>query len=93
MTKQELIKEVATAAGATQVEVDNVVKTLFTTIKEHLTNAEVGESISFAGFGKFTLKLRNARTCRHPRTGETIDVPAKHIIAFKPAKELSSTIA
>ena len=35
-------------------------------------------------FGKFTTKLRDARTARNPQTGETIEVPAKYALTFKP---------
>lgn len=93
MTKQELIKAVATNAGTTQVDVENVVSNLFTTMQEVLSNAEVGETISFVGFGKFTITERKARTCRHPKTGEMINVPAKRVVKFRPAKNLMYKVA
>ena len=93
MTKQELIKEVALNAGTTQVDVENVVSHLFSTMQDVLSNAEVGETISFVGFGKFTVAERKARTCRHPKTGETINVPAKRVVKFRPAKNLMCKVA
>ena len=93
MTKQELIKKVALSAGTTQVDVENVVSHLFSTMQDVLSNAEVGEKISFVGFGKFTIAERKARVCRHPKTGETINVPAKRVVRFKPAKNLRRKVA
>ena len=93
MTKQELIKTVATNAGTTQVDVENVVSHLFATMQDVLSNGDVGETLSFVGFGKFTVDERKARTCRHPKTGETINVPAKRVVKFRPAKNLMCKVA
>jgi integration host factor subunit beta len=47
-----------------------------------------GEKIELRGFGNFKLKTRNPRKARNPRTGESVDVPAKKVLHFKPGKEL-----
>ena len=44
------------------------------------------------GFGTFTTKLRDARTARNPQTGETIEVPAKYALTFKPTSTLKAEI-
>ena len=40
------------------------------------------------GFGAFSVKHRDARMGRNPRTGDQVPVPAKHVPFFKSGKEL-----
>jgi nucleoid DNA-binding protein len=42
--------------------------------------------IVIPGFGTFRRKLRETRTVRNPRTGETSTKVAHHVITFKEAK-------
>src|SRR5664280_1507704 len=51
-----------------------------------------GERIEIRGFGRFDLHHRPARTARNPRTGETVDLPAKVAIHFKPGKEMRDRV-
>ena len=54
--------------------------------------AQVGElargRVELRGFGAFSVRSRPARVGRNPRTGETVDVPAKAVPFFKSGKEL-----
>jgi DNA-binding protein HU-beta len=47
-----------------------------------------GEKVSLTGLGSFTPKDKPARTARNPKTGATVQVPAKKVVKFKPGKEL-----
>ena len=49
--------------------------------------AEAGR-VEVDGFGSFELVRRRPRAARNPRTGERIDVPARTVVRFKPAREL-----
>ena len=51
-----------------------------------------GERIEIRGFGSFNLHHRPARLARNPRTGETIDLPAKVKVHFKPGKEIRDRV-
>ena len=44
------------------------------------------------GFGKFKLSDRKAYTARNPQTGDPIDVPAKTVVTFRPAKRLKEAV-
>ena len=50
------------------------------------------EKISFVGFGSFEAKKVNARTCRNPKTGESMEVPAKTVPSFKAGKSLKEIV-
>lgn len=89
MNKAELIAKVAETTGQTKVAVTEVVGAVFTTVKERLYQEE---EVSIAGFGKFGVKKRDARTGRNPATGEAVEISAKNAAFFKPAKELKEYI-
>lgn len=44
--------------------------------------------VELRGFGAFSVRKREARTGRNPRTGATVKVDAKRVPFFKPGKEL-----
>ena len=72
MTRADLAKKVG-------VE-DSVVKKIFTTIKDEV---KAGQKVDIAGFGSFFYVDKAATTARNPRTGETVNVPAKKAPKFK----------
>jgi integration host factor subunit beta len=47
-----------------------------------------GDKVELRGFGSFKVKSRNPRKARNPRTGESVDVPAKLVPFFKASNEL-----
>lgn len=47
-----------------------------------------GGRVELRGFGAFSVRKRDARTGRNPRTGATVKVAAKRVPFFKPGKEL-----
>jgi DNA-binding protein HU-beta len=51
-----------------------------------------GEEVSIHGFGKFKLVDRDAKTCRNPQTGETVQSPAHSVVKFSPAKPLKDAV-
>jgi integration host factor subunit beta len=58
-------------------------------IFEEITNAMAdGNRVELRGFGAFSIKQRDARMGRNPRTGEPVPVDAKRVPFFKTGKEL-----
>ena len=66
-------------------EVEQVVDIFFEEITQRLAE---GGRVELRGFGTFSTRERDARTGRNPRTGETVDVPAKRVPYFKPGKDM-----
>jgi integration host factor subunit beta len=90
MTKSELIAELAGANPhllARDVEV--IIGTIFDEISSALAR---GERVELRGFGAFTVKRRDARTGRNPRTGEAVPVDEKVVPFFKAGKELRERV-
>jgi integration host factor subunit beta len=86
MTRSVLIDKVAEKVeGLTRKQTEFVIETVFNSIKDAL---QKGEKIEIRGLGNFRLKTRNPRKARNPKTGESVDVPAKRVLHFKVGKEL-----
>lgn len=86
MIKSELIQEIAMRhPHLFQRDVERIVNTIF----EEITNAMAeGNRVELRGFGAFSIKQRDARMGRNPRTGDPVPVDAKRVPFFKTGKEL-----
>ncbi|GAB5375089.1 MAG: hypothetical protein AcusKO_15510 [Acuticoccus sp.] len=51
-----------------------------------------GNRVEIRGFGAFSVRKRNARTGRNPRTGEAVEVEEKAVPFFRTGKELRDRI-
>lgn len=90
MTKSELIADVAEAnPHLTARDVELIVATIFDEITAALAR---GSRVELRGFGAFTVKRRDARTGRNPRTGEAVPVDEKAVPFFKAGKELRERV-
>ncbi|MEM8580808.1 MAG: integration host factor subunit beta [Pseudomonadota bacterium] len=86
MIRSELIQIVADEnPHLYQRDVERIVNTLFEEIIEAMAN---GDRVELRGFGAFSVKHRDARTGRNPRTGAAVDVEAKAVPFFKTGKLL-----
>ena len=86
MTKSELIQRLADRNPHLFLrDIEKIVDTFF----DEVTNALAkGNRVELRGFGAFSVKHRDARTGRNPRTGETVQVEAKRLPFFKTGKAL-----
>lgn len=90
MTKSELVSRLAEAHPQFfQKDVERVVTTVFEEITGALSR---GERVELRGFGAFSVKTREARSARNPRTGDGVDVPEKHLPFFKTGKKLRDRV-
>lgn len=86
MIRSELVKDIAEQfPGLTMADVETVTEIILDTIVGQMAN---GGRVELRGFGTFTVRAREARAGRNPRTGETVAVAAKHVPHFKAGKEL-----
>jgi len=90
VTRSELIAELASANQHLRAaDVEIIVATIFEEISAALAR---GERVELRGFGAFTVKRRDARTGRNPRTGEAVPVDEKAVPFFKAGKELRERV-
>lgn len=89
MTKADLIMEVVKQTSLTKKESETVIKTIFDSINQALSN---GDKVELRGFGSFRIRDRKSRQGRNPKTGDTVSVPAKKVPFFKAGKELRALV-
>ena len=80
MNKNDLVSAVADAAGLTKADAGRAVDGVFDSIAGALKS---GGDVRIVGFGTFSVASRAATTGRNPRTGETINIPAKNAVKIK----------
>lgn len=86
MIRSELIQKIADEnPHLYQRDVERIVNTIF----EEITNSmSRGDRVELRGFGAFSVKQRDARVGRNPRTGDAVEVEEKHVPFFKTGKLL-----
>ncbi|MEM9822400.1 MAG: HU family DNA-binding protein [Bacteroidota bacterium] len=89
MNKGELINKLAEDANLTKVQATEAVNCVINCIGNTLKD---GEKVSLVGFGTFTMSTRDERMGRNPRTGESITIPKRNVVKFKPGKDLNASL-
>jgi DNA-binding protein HU-beta len=89
MNKANLIETIASSADITKAA---ATKALDSFIESVTATLQAGDSVTLPGFGSFAVKERSAREGRNPRTGETIQIAASKVPAFKAGKQLKDAV-
>lgn len=90
MTRSELIAALAADhPHLTMADVERIVAAMFDEMTATLAR---GDRVELRGFGAFSVKQRQARAGRNPRTGETVDVTEKTVPFFRAGRELREIV-
>jgi DNA-binding protein HU-beta len=89
MKKTELIAAVAEQSGLSKKDAE---KALSATIDTIVKAVAEGDKIQLTGFGTFEQRQRNARTGVDPRTGNSIEIAASKVPAFKAGKAFKDAV-
>ena len=89
MNKSEFISAIGNRTLKKDSEIKPIIDAAITILTETLAT---GEAITIPGFGTFEVRERAATTARNPRTGETVEVSAKKVPAFKAGKALKEAV-
>lgn len=82
MNRKEFAKKFAERYNTTQMLAFDMCEAVFETLGHLL---DVGEDVYIYGFGTFKHEVRKPKVVRHPKSGELMTIPEKHIISFKRA--------
>jgi len=85
MTKKDIIMKISDDTKLKQVEVKEVVQRTFDMIIDSLKR---GDNIELRNFGIFKVKTRKGRLGRNPRTGDSVNIPDKKVVSFKPGMKM-----
>jgi integration host factor subunit beta len=90
MTKSELVDKLVESNGIlTRKESEAIVSLVFDSMSEALKE---GEKVEIRGFGSFTVRDREAREARNPKSGELVKIPSKKTPFFKTGKDLRERV-
>ena len=89
MNKSELIAAVAQASGVQKKDAERVVNATVDIITAALSG---NEKVQLSGFGTFEVKQRKSRVGRNPVPRESVAIPAKAAVTFKPSQTLKEKV-
>lgn len=89
MNKTDLIKSIAHSAQISKVAAEKGLNGMLSTMAEAI---EDGERVTLVGLGSFTIVERAPRIGRNPKTGESVSIPPRRAVKFRPGKELSRKV-
>ncbi len=89
LTKADLAQKVADDCGFMRGEAQEIVEKLLSIIKDKLI---AGEDVMVSGFGKWSVKDKNARRGRNPQTGEELVLDARRVVTWSYSPVLKKAV-
>lgn len=88
-SKANIVSELHSKLGCSVKDCQEIVETIFETVKATL---EQGETVQLSGFGRFSIRSKKSRIGRNPSTGESVEITARKVLTFKPSKNLMEKV-
>lgn len=88
-SKADLVDHLFNVLGINKREAREIVDALFEEISQAL---ERGEGVKLSSFGTFSLRDKNARPGRNPKTGQEIAITARRVVTFKAGEKLKARV-
>ncbi|MFC5406814.1 HU family DNA-binding protein [Cohnella soli] len=89
MNKTDLINNISEKSGLTKKDVESVLNSFLGEVTDALAG---GDKVQLIGFGTFETRSRSGRVGRNPQTGNSIEIPASKVPAFKAGNKLKDAV-
>ena len=89
MNKTELVSAIAEKSGLSKDQATTALNAFEAVVTDEL---KAGGSVALVGFGAFSVKTREARNGRNPKTGEALQIAASNAVTFKAGKALKDAV-
>ena len=89
LTKKDLINQIYMQLGFSKLVSENLINDFFSTIT---LNLKKEKKIKLSGFGTFSIRRKNSRVGRNPKTREPKLISSRDVVLFKPSKEFREFI-
>ena len=89
LTKKDLVNLVYMQLGFSKKISENLIEDLLSTI---LYNIKSNQKLKLSKFGTFTIRKKNSRIGRNPKTNETKLISSRNVVLFKPSKEFKEFV-
>lgn len=89
VTRADLCEAVYRTVGLSRSESADLVESVIGEISDSLVR---GETVKLSSFGTFSVRSKNERIGRNPKTGEEVPISPRRVMVFKPSNILKNKI-
>ena len=86
-TRNDLIEAISDGVGLPLNEASDIIENIFDYILKELEN---GEDVKISSFGTFSVKYKNSRVGRNPKTGIEVPIKARNVVSFHSSNVLKT---
>ena len=90
LTRMDLSESVFREVGLSRNESANLVESVLEKISASLVS---GEQVKISSFGTFSIRQKNARVGRNPKTGEEAPIPPRRVLTFRPSHLMKDRVS
>ena len=86
-TRNDLMDAISEGVGLPLNEASDIIENIFDYILKDLEN---GDDVKISSFGTFSVKHKNTRIGRNPKTGIEVSIKARNVVSFYPSNVLKT---
>ncbi len=90
LTRMDLSESVFREVGLSRNESADLVESVLEKISASLVS---GEQVKISSFGTFSIRHKNARVGRNPKTGEEAPIPPRRVLTFRPSHLMKDRVS
>ena len=90
LTRMDLSESVFREVGLSRNESADLVESVLEKITTSLVS---GEQVKISSFGTFSIRQKNARVGRNPKTGEEAPIPPRRVLTFRPSHLMKDRVS
>ena len=83
LTRSQLSEAVYQEVGLSRIECADLLESVLTKVSDTLTK---GESVKISSFGTFSVRSKNQRIGRNPKTGQEVPILPRRVLVFRPSQ-------
>tara|TARA_B100001093_G_scaffold9403_1_gene8981 strand:- start:2324 stop:2623 length:300 start_codon:yes stop_codon:yes gene_type:complete len=89
LTKKDLVNLIYMQIGFSKLISENLIDDFFQTITDNLSKKQ---TLKLSKFGTFSIRQKNSRVGRNPKTKKETIISKRNVVLFKPSKEFKNYI-
>lgn len=89
MNKGQLIAKIANDAKISKTQANSAIDAFINTT---MSTLKKGDKLVLVGFGTFLVSKRSARKGRNPKTGKSLNIPARRVVKFRTGKDFAAKV-
>lgn len=87
--KIDLANDISKGTGLSLTDSSEIVDLFFNILSDGIAE---NKEVKVMGLGTFSVKHKNERVGRNPKTGKEAVIEARNVVSFRPAKNLKSSL-